>query len=231
LLPGPGIADVPRLNQSTRPTRFSSIGCTYCAIPSSSSWTWTSCRGAGKKRRGHDERNLAHHGSSPKRPSSFVECARLAQVLVMPVQARSGSRPSPYLSEVLCTCLLLQRGSLSRKKVSTAIKENELPDSSNRSGGGGAPPPPPPPPPPPAAGARARAENLGAWGRMGPQGSAWGRTGPHRRHRAAPAPGRMEPHHGASSWHGARPKNNPVTTTRITRKRKKEKARGRLLPG
>ena len=49
-------------------------------------------RRAGEKRRGHDERNLAHQGSgppSPKRPSSLVECARLAQVflLLTPVQA------------------------------------------------------------------------------------------------------------------------------------------------
>jgi hypothetical protein len=45
-------------------------------------------RRAGKKRRGHDERNLAQQGSlSGLRPSSLVECARQAQVLVMPVQA------------------------------------------------------------------------------------------------------------------------------------------------
>jgi hypothetical protein len=48
-------------------------------------------RRAGKKRRGRDERNLDHQGSlSGLVPCSLVECARLAQVLVMPVQAVVG---------------------------------------------------------------------------------------------------------------------------------------------
>jgi hypothetical protein len=52
-----------------------------------------------KKRRGHDERHVSSPIRALKRPSFLVECARLAQVLVMPMQAQVNSGGGLRLEE------------------------------------------------------------------------------------------------------------------------------------
>jgi hypothetical protein len=83
-----------------RPSRPGSHrwGCRYCttilrAAPGPGAWRPAAGRRASarKKYRGHDERHLSQPSRALKRPSSLVECARLApaQVLVMPVQVQA----------------------------------------------------------------------------------------------------------------------------------------------
>jgi hypothetical protein len=62
-------------------------------------------RRAGKKRRGHDERNLAHQGSQA---TPFLGRIRATSAGSCDAGASAKSRPSPYLTEVLCVYLLLQ---------------------------------------------------------------------------------------------------------------------------